>query len=164
MFGRLGWAEILIIVVLVLILFGHNKIPAMMKNVADGLKTFKKEMKSDTANASKDVAPARAPKATKTAKSTRGTKTSRATGAGVVGAYVEFGAYASAATAQNAGRKLIANNADLFDNAEFVILNDASAGARSAFKLRVAFPSVAVAKKFQTSATRAGVKCRVVEI
>ena len=42
MFGRFGWAEILIIVVLVLILFSHNKIPAMMKNVADGLKDFKK--------------------------------------------------------------------------------------------------------------------------
>ena len=27
MFGRFGWAEILVIVILVLILFGHNKIP-----------------------------------------------------------------------------------------------------------------------------------------
>jgi sec-independent protein translocase protein TatA len=46
MFGRLGWAEILIIVILVVILFGSNKIPAMMKNLADGLKVFKKEVKS----------------------------------------------------------------------------------------------------------------------
>ncbi len=45
MFGRLGWAEILIIVVLVVILFGSNKIPGMMKNLADGLKVFKKEVK-----------------------------------------------------------------------------------------------------------------------
>lgn len=44
MFGRLGWAEILIIVVLVIILFGHNKIPGMMKNLADGVKIFKKEV------------------------------------------------------------------------------------------------------------------------
>ncbi|MEE1110906.1 MAG: twin-arginine translocase TatA/TatE family subunit [Alphaproteobacteria bacterium] len=52
MFGRLGWTEILIIVVLVIILFGHNKIPGMMKNLADGLKVFKKELKgSDKANA-----------------------------------------------------------------------------------------------------------------
>lgn len=45
MFGRFGWAEILVIVILVLILFGHNKIPNMMKNVADGIKVFKKELK-----------------------------------------------------------------------------------------------------------------------
>ena len=47
MFGRLGWAEILIIVVLVAILFGHNKIPTMMKNLANGLNVFKKELKTD---------------------------------------------------------------------------------------------------------------------
>lgn len=47
MFGRFGWAEILIIVVLVAILFGHNKIPTMMKNLADGLNVFKKELKAD---------------------------------------------------------------------------------------------------------------------
>ena len=47
MFGRFGWAEILIIVVLVAVLFGHNKIPTMMKNLADGLNVFKKELKAD---------------------------------------------------------------------------------------------------------------------
>lgn len=46
MFGRFGWAEILVIVVLVLILFGHNKIPGMMKNLADGINVFKKEIKN----------------------------------------------------------------------------------------------------------------------
>ncbi len=46
MFGRLGWAEILIIVVLVVILFGSAKIPGMMKNLADGINTFKKEVKT----------------------------------------------------------------------------------------------------------------------
>ena len=45
MFGRLGWAEILVIVVLLVILFGSNKIPGMMKNLADGLNVFKKEVK-----------------------------------------------------------------------------------------------------------------------
>ena len=45
MFGRFGWAEILVIVVLVVILFGSNKIPGMMKNLADGLNIFKKELK-----------------------------------------------------------------------------------------------------------------------
>ena len=47
MFGRFGWAEILVIVVLVVILFGHNKIPGMMKNLADGLNVFKKELKTE---------------------------------------------------------------------------------------------------------------------
>ena len=45
MFGRFGWAEILVVVVLVVILFGSNKIPGMMKNLADGLNVFKKEIK-----------------------------------------------------------------------------------------------------------------------
>lgn len=47
MLGRFGWMEILIIVVLIAVLFGHNKIPGMMKNLADGLKVFKKEMKTE---------------------------------------------------------------------------------------------------------------------
>lgn len=42
---RLGWMEILVIVVLVIILFGHKAIPGMMKNVADGINVFKKELK-----------------------------------------------------------------------------------------------------------------------
>ena len=57
MLGRFGWAEILVIVVLVVILFGHNKIPGMMKNLADGLNVFKKEMKTED----KPAAPAKKP-------------------------------------------------------------------------------------------------------
>ena len=56
MFGRLGWAEILIIVVLLLILFGSHKIPGMMRNVADGVKVFKKELKSDKKTENKKLA------------------------------------------------------------------------------------------------------------
>lgn len=56
MFGRLGWAEILVIVVLVVILFGSAKIPGMMKNLADGINVFKKEMKSNP-DGKKDVKP-----------------------------------------------------------------------------------------------------------
>jgi len=44
---RFGVWEIVIIVLLIVILFGHNKIPGMMKNLADGLNVFKKEMKSE---------------------------------------------------------------------------------------------------------------------
>ncbi len=61
MFGRFGWAEILVIVVLVVILFGHNKIPGMMKNLADGLNVFKKELKTEE----KTEAPVKKPVAKK---------------------------------------------------------------------------------------------------
>jgi sec-independent protein translocase protein TatA len=53
MFGRLGWMEILVIVVLLLILFGHSKIPTMMKNLANGINIFKKEMKTGEKSAPK---------------------------------------------------------------------------------------------------------------
>jgi len=44
---HLGVWEIVIIVLLVVILFGSAKIPGMMKNLADGVKAFKKEMKTE---------------------------------------------------------------------------------------------------------------------
>ncbi len=67
MFGRLGWAEILVIVVLLVILFGHKAIPGMMKNVANGINTFKSELKngdkkSPAKKTSKKGAENRAPK------------------------------------------------------------------------------------------------------
>ena len=55
MFGRLGWMEILVIVLLLVILFGHAKIPTMMKNLANGLNTFKKEMKKEPETKEKKV-------------------------------------------------------------------------------------------------------------
>lgn len=42
---RLGWTEIILIVVLVMILFMSNKIPGMMRNLANGINVFKKELK-----------------------------------------------------------------------------------------------------------------------
>ena len=44
---RGGIWEIVLIVALILILFGSAKIPAMMKNIASGIKTFKKEVKEE---------------------------------------------------------------------------------------------------------------------
>ncbi len=64
MFGRFGVWEIIIIVLLVVILFGHNKIPGMMKNLADGLKVFKKELKTEQKPAT-SAAPAKKPVAKK---------------------------------------------------------------------------------------------------
>jgi len=46
---RGGIWEIILIVLLVLILFGSAKIPAMMKNIASGIKTFKQEVKEEPA-------------------------------------------------------------------------------------------------------------------
>ncbi|MDR2269031.1 MAG: twin-arginine translocase TatA/TatE family subunit [Rickettsiales bacterium] len=42
---RFGFWEIFLIVALVFLLFGANKFPAMMRNLAEGLKIFKKEIK-----------------------------------------------------------------------------------------------------------------------
>lgn len=49
---RAGFWEIVLIVVLVLILFGHNKIPGLMKNLANGINIFKKEIKETKDGAS----------------------------------------------------------------------------------------------------------------
>ena len=43
---KAGFWEILLILVLVLILFGHSKIPDLAKNIANGINVFKKELKS----------------------------------------------------------------------------------------------------------------------
>lgn len=44
---RGGIWEIILIVLLVLILFGSAKIPAMARNIANGIKTFKSEIKTE---------------------------------------------------------------------------------------------------------------------
>ena len=56
---RGGIWEIILIVVLILILFGSAKIPAMMKNIASGIKTFKKEVKEEPKPAPKKKAVAK---------------------------------------------------------------------------------------------------------
>jgi len=42
---RFGFWEILLIVVLIFILFGSQKFPDTMKNLAEGINIFKREMK-----------------------------------------------------------------------------------------------------------------------
>ena len=51
---RFGVWEVALILLLVVILFGSAKIPQMMRNLAGGIKTFKKEIKDDDA---KEVEP-----------------------------------------------------------------------------------------------------------
>ncbi|MCL1785666.1 MAG: twin-arginine translocase TatA/TatE family subunit [Alphaproteobacteria bacterium] len=44
---RFGFWEIIIIAALVFVLFGSQKFPGMMKNLAEGIKVFKKEIAKD---------------------------------------------------------------------------------------------------------------------
>ncbi|MDR0726599.1 MAG: twin-arginine translocase TatA/TatE family subunit [Rickettsiales bacterium] len=74
---RTSFWEILLIVILVLILFGHSKIPDLMKNLANGINVFKKEIKgkdedkkekkTDSAPAAKKAVTAKKPVARKAA-------------------------------------------------------------------------------------------------
>ncbi len=57
---KAGFWEILLVVILILVLFGHSKIPEVMKNLASGINVFKKELKKDDEPAPK-AAPAAAP-------------------------------------------------------------------------------------------------------
>lgn len=51
---RPGLWQIVLVVVLIFILFGSNKIPDMMRNLAGGVNAFKKELKDDNKD---DAAP-----------------------------------------------------------------------------------------------------------
>ena len=41
LFGALGWGDIVLIALLVLLLFGGKKIPEMMRGLGKGVKSFK---------------------------------------------------------------------------------------------------------------------------
>lgn len=47
LFGRLGIAEILIIVLLIVVLFGGKKIPELMRGMGRGVKEFKDAVNKD---------------------------------------------------------------------------------------------------------------------
>lgn len=50
---NLGWTEILIIVLIVVLLFGRGKISGMMGDVAKGIKSFRKGMAEEDEPAAK---------------------------------------------------------------------------------------------------------------
>ena len=56
---NLGWTEILIIVLIVVLLFGRGKISGVMGDVAKGIKSFRKGLSED------DDAPPSKPETTK---------------------------------------------------------------------------------------------------
>lgn len=45
LFGTIGWQEILVVLLIVLILFGGKKIPELMRGLGKGVKNFKEGMK-----------------------------------------------------------------------------------------------------------------------
>lgn len=44
---RPGFWQIVLVIVLLVVLFGSNKIPDMMRNLAGGINVFKKELKDE---------------------------------------------------------------------------------------------------------------------
>lgn len=47
MFGNLGFTEILIIVLILVVLFGAKKIPELAQGLGKGMKEFKKALKEE---------------------------------------------------------------------------------------------------------------------
>ena len=54
MFG-IGWQEILVIVLIILLLFGARKIPEMMRSIGKGVRELKKGMKDIESDTKEDV-------------------------------------------------------------------------------------------------------------
>ncbi|MDA7948996.1 MAG: twin-arginine translocase TatA/TatE family subunit [Hyphomicrobiaceae bacterium] len=75
--GTIGVWQIVIVVLLLVLLFGRGKISELMGDVAKGIKSFKKGMSDDQAEASEPVKTlehGEADDAGKTAKSSSGSK------------------------------------------------------------------------------------------
>ena len=53
-FGGLGFKEVLILAIIILLLFGGKKIPEMMKGLGSGIKEFKDAVKEDDKKNSED--------------------------------------------------------------------------------------------------------------
>jgi len=47
--GMIGWPQVVLIAVIVLLLFGGKKIPEMMRGLGKGMKEFKDATNEDTA-------------------------------------------------------------------------------------------------------------------
>lgn len=62
---RPGFWQIVLVIVLLVVLFGSNKIPEMMRNLAGGINVFKKELKDDKKETA--ATPAKKPVAKKAA-------------------------------------------------------------------------------------------------
>ena len=50
----IGWPQVVLIAVVILILFGGRKIPELMRGLGSGLKEFKDASKDESANENED--------------------------------------------------------------------------------------------------------------
>ena len=57
MFGSLGVPELLLILVIVIIIFGANKLPQLGRGLGEGLRNFKESVKSGEEGKDKKPAP-----------------------------------------------------------------------------------------------------------
>jgi sec-independent protein translocase protein TatA len=48
MFGNIGWGEVLVIMIVILLLFGAKRIPEVMRSLGQGVREFKKSMNDVT--------------------------------------------------------------------------------------------------------------------
>jgi sec-independent protein translocase protein TatA len=55
--GKIGFTEILLILLVVVLLFGGRKIPELMKGIGQGMKEFKKASKFDPEEEKKENVP-----------------------------------------------------------------------------------------------------------
>jgi len=53
--GKIGFTEILLILVVIVFLFGGRKIPELMKGIGQGIKEFKKASKLDGEEGKKET-------------------------------------------------------------------------------------------------------------
>ena len=53
MFGSLGFGEILLILLIVVLIFGTSRIPELGKGLGEGIKNFKKGIKGEEENEKK---------------------------------------------------------------------------------------------------------------
>lgn len=57
MFGSLGFGEILLILLIVVVIFGTSRIPELGKGLGDGIKNFKKALKDDGSDEEREKKP-----------------------------------------------------------------------------------------------------------
>lgn len=57
MFSGIGWQEILLIVLVIVLLFGARRIPELMRSVGKGIRELKKGMKDVESDIKDDDAP-----------------------------------------------------------------------------------------------------------
>lgn len=57
MFGSLGLPELLILLAIVILIFGVNKLPRLGKGLGEGIRNFKESVRTEKSDADKDDGP-----------------------------------------------------------------------------------------------------------